>query len=627
MLPAPHYQGLLAFERQGKVSLFWRSTERSMPGIFSVESDDGRTFKKTLSFVALYRTDGTKTLLSSAPEIRSSLIDSKTVISFLDERKNTLFAVVEKNGAWKISAATDFFRAPVVLAPFKTAPRGKNGVLGFSHRDGRIITLSRSTSELGHWKDQVIVLKARPKAFDASDLSPFHAEVTKKGILVVYSAKDAQGKIGIGAALFDSERPATLLWRSDYSLWQAPIDFPSDARIIGGANAGKYFSIYIQSEEYGIEVYPIARYWETFRTAFAPTFPLPPRKKGVRIPLERFQANPVLEPIGKHSWEAFATFNPAALELDGRIHLLYRAQGYDGLSVLGYASSADGIHIDERESEPAFISTQVQHVRAGARHDDTSAYMSGSSSGGCEDPRLVEINGTVYLIYIAFDGIHPPGVALSHISKEDFLAKRWKWAKPRLISAPGQIQKNWVLFPEKIGGRYAIIHGISPKIKIEYIESVKALGNGNYIESLVSHGGRGYIEPERMLAWDNIVRGVGAPPLKTKEGWVVFYHGMDMRDPGKYKVGVMLLDLEHPEKILRRAEEPVLEPETTYENGGHKPGVIYVCGAVIKDKKIFVYYGAGDRTTGVAMTSLDAFMRDLMQNHPPTLAKMKLSKK
>lgn len=620
-----HQQGLVAFGKQGEIRLFWRSVERSIPGIFSVKSADGRTFEKRFTFVALYRPDGTKTLLAASPEIRASTFDSKTVLSLLDEQKNTLFATVEKNGAWKIVAATDFFRAPVVVLSYKVTSKKKPFFLAFSHTHGQTITLSRGTGDLTRWQDPTVVLKARKNAFDATDLSPFHTELTKKGVLIVYTAKDATGRIGIGAALFDPARPETLIWRSEYSLWQSGWDMPADTQVLGGANTGKYFSLYVQSRERGIEVYPIGRYWEAYRKPLVPTAPLPPRTKGIRIPIERYQENPVLEPISKHSWEAFATFNPAALYLDDRVHLLYRAQGYDGLSVLGYAASSDGIHIDERQTEPAFIPSEIQYEKPVVKQDD-GAYASGSSSGGCEDPRLVEIEGEIYLVYIAFDGAHPPGVALSHISKADFLAKRWRWARPRLISRPGEIQKNWVLFPEKINGQYAIIHGLSPKIKIEYLDSLKTLGDGNYIESLISHGGRGYIEAERLLAWDNIVRGVGAPPLRTPEGWVVFYHGMDMRDPGKYKVGVMLLDLKHPEKILRRALEPILEPETAYENGGHKPGVIYVCGAVIKDRKIFVYYGAGDRTTGVAMTDLDTFMADLMQNQPPTLAKMKLKK-
>ncbi len=444
--------------------------------------------------------------------------------------------------------------------------------------------------------------------------------------MIVYSAHDHAGQIVIGAALFDRKHPSTELWRSEHSLWQAPIDTPADATVIGGINIGKYFSIYLQSAEHGLETFPMARYWETYQKRVRPLPPLPPRIPGVRIPLERYSENPIIEPVVRHSWEAFATFNPAAISLAGRVHLLYRAQGYDGLSVLGYASSTDGIHIDERHTDPAFVPSEAGRpvIPHPVSTSNVPVYASGGGTGGCEDPRLVAIDDTIYLVYVAFDGSNPPGVALAHISQADFLAKRWNWTRPKLISEPGEIQKNWVLFPEKIKGQYAIIHGLSPEIRIEYLDSLQKLGDGHYIRSLKSHGGRGYIEPARLRAWDNIVRGVGAPPLKTKHGWLVFYHGMDMRDPGKYKVGVMLLDLEHPERILRRSVEPVLEPETIYENSGHKPGVIYVCGAVIKDKKLLVYYGAADRSTGVAMADLDSFLNDLLKDTPPTLRKMNL---
>jgi predicted GH43/DUF377 family glycosyl hydrolase len=622
MLSGNHYQGLLAFEKGGKVYLFWRSAERTMPGVFSLESPDGRTFKKALNFVAVYRPDGTKTILSSSPELRAGSMGNRTVLSFLDERKNTLFAEIEKNGAWKIFAATDTFRSPCVVISPKSVPTKKTPVVAFFSRDGRTISLAQSVGDLSHWIDLCDVLAARSNSFDVSHLSPLHTELTPSGIVLVYSARDHAGHIVIGAALYDRQRLTTELWRSEHSLWQAPIDTPADAKIIGGGNVGKYFSIYLQSAEHGTEVYPLARYWETYRRRIQPEFPLPLRIPGVRLPIERCSKNPIIEPEVHHSWEAFATFNPAALYLDGRVHLLYRAQGYDGLSVLGYASSSDGIRIDERQERPAFNPTVAGTSPTVPEY--RSEYVSGGGTGGCEDPRLVAIGDVIYLIYVTFDGSNPPGVALSHISRADFLAKNWRWARPKLISQPGEIQKNWVLFPEKIQGKYAIIHGLSPEIRIEYVDSLLKLGHGNFIRSLKSHGGRGYIEPARLRAWDNIVRGVGAPPLKTKHGWLVFYHGMDMRDPGKYKVGVMLLDLEHPERILRRSLEPVLEPEAIYENNGHKPGVIYVCGAVIKDDTLLVYYGAADRSTGVAMADLNTFLNSLLENTPPTLKKMNL---
>jgi predicted GH43/DUF377 family glycosyl hydrolase len=179
------------------------------------------------------------------------------------------------------------------------------------------------------------------------------------------------------------------------------------------------------------------------------------------------------------------------------------------------------------------------------------------------------------------------------------------------------MQKNWVVFPEKIRGKYAILHNISPEIRIKYLDSLEG---AIVIDSLPPRRG-----PQDRERWDSVVRGVGAPPIRTNEGWLIFYHAMDDRDPNKYKVGVMLLDLKHPETVIARSPEPVLEPETEYENYGHKHGVVYVCGAVVKNGTIFVYYGASDKTLAVASTQLDSFIKELRNAKAPKLETITLS--
>jgi predicted GH43/DUF377 family glycosyl hydrolase len=209
------------------------------------------------------------------------------------------------------------------------------------------------------------------------------------------------------------------------------------------------------------------------------------------------------------------------------------------------------------------------------------------------------------MIYVAFNGSQPPGVALTSISTENFLKRIWNWREPKLISRPGQIQKNWVIFPEKINGQFAIMHSISPKISIDYFDS---LDDGDVmIESF--HTYQQYDNKDR---WDNIMRGVGAPPLKTDYGWLVLYHAMDCHDPNRYKVGAMLLDYKNPEKILARCIQPILEPDEKYENEGYKSGVVYVCGAVIKDGKLMVYYGGADTYVVVASAPIKDFMEKLI---------------
>ncbi|MDO8469901.1 MAG: glycosidase [bacterium] len=320
--------------------------------------------------------------------------------------------------------------------------------------------------------------------------------------------------------------------------------------------------------------------------------------------LVRPEQNPIISPRSENGWEAWQTFNPGVILLDGKIHFLYRAIGKDGVSRLGYAVSHDGFTIDERLAYPVY-----EH-KTGGRTFGIYSFFSGGSWGGSEDPRLVRVDGedVLYMAYTACDnGLR---VGLTSIKVDDFINKKWKWTPPVLISPPGEVHKNWLIFPEKINGKYAILHSIKPNIQIEYVDGLEFADN-DYINSF--HGG----EP-RKGCWDKWLRGAGAPPLKTRDGWLLFYHAMD-NDWSKYKVGAMLLDLTDPTKILRRSKEPVLEPKESYENSGYKPGVVYVSGAVVKDGNLMVYYGGADNYVCVAYANLDEFLEALKKEVKPKL--------
>lgn len=336
------------------------------------------------------------------------------------------------------------------------------------------------------------------------------------------------------------------------------------------------------------------------------------RKKETTPVLHKSPENPIISPMPENVWEAWQTFNPGVILLDNKIHFLYRAIGPDGMSRLGYAVSNDGFTIDERLSYPVY-----EH-KTGKRTFNIYSFLSGGSWGGSEDPRLVRVDeeDVLYMTYTACDnGLR---VGLTSIKVDDFLNKKWQWRPPALISPPGEVHKNWLIFPEKINGRYAILHSIKPDIQIEYVDSLE-FDNKTYIESF--YGGR----PQKGC-WDKWLRGAGAPPIKTKDGWLLFYHAMD-NDWSKYKVGAMLLDLDDPTKILHRSKEPVLEPKESYENNGCKPGIVYVSGAVVKDGNLLVYYGCSDSYVGVAYAPLEEFLEALKKETKPKLKFKTLKKK
>ena len=326
--------------------------------------------------------------------------------------------------------------------------------------------------------------------------------------------------------------------------------------------------------------------------------------------------NPILRP-GNNPWTAEAVLNPAAALINDRTHLIYRAIGMDGVSRLGYASSGNGITFDKRLPYPVYVAQKPRTLPGHVQKYSPVLYPSGGSWGGCEDPRMVVIEGRLYVTFNMFDGWDFIRVAAISIAQEDFMSEQfWKWDGPHLLSRPGELHKNWVLFPEKINGKYAILHSVAPEVEIAYRDSIEDIGiTEPFIESWV--GSRGSL-PERDGSWDSNVRGAGPPPLRTDRGWLLFYHAIDRNDPGRYKLGAMLLDLVDPTKVLYRSSSPVLCPDAPYENDG-KPGIVYACGAVVRGGKLFIYYGGADKVICVATTPLKAFLDALIKGSQPSL--------
>jgi len=291
--------------------------------------------------------------------------------------------------------------------------------------------------------------------------------------------------------------------------------------------------------------------------------------------LQRYERNPILKPLHDHLWESKRVFNCAAVYEKGKVHLVYRAQGEDEVSRLGYACSSDGYHIDERFDSPIF---------SPAHHFE---------SFGCEDPRITRITDDYHMCYTAYgktrrwdrtEKIRLAQIAITSIHVNDFLGHRWNWRK-RVYPLPLVDSKNCVLFSRKFGGKYAIYHRIPPHIWVGYSDRLEDWSNSYH---------RIVMQPQET--WEGTKIGAAAPPIETDRGWLLLYHAVDLSFT--YRLGVGLIDLENPEKVTRAAT-PILEPR---EN--HERNIVFSCGAVVLDGKLFVYYGADDRTICVATCSI-----------------------
>lgn len=299
--------------------------------------------------------------------------------------------------------------------------------------------------------------------------------------------------------------------------------------------------------------------------------------------VRRFAKNPILAPNVKHPWESRAVFNPGAVDVGGKIHLLYRALSENNTSVFGYAASRDGLNFRERNPVPVYEPKEEFEMKKN------------SGNSGAEDPRLTRIGNKLYMFYTAFDGgLHPPRVAVSAIAVKDFLKKKWNWQRPVLCTTDREDDKDAALFPEKIMGKYLIFHRVGNDICADFVKSLEFYGG------LIDRA-TAVLSP-RWGNWDGRKVGITAPPLKTKKGWLLFYHGF--AEDGVYRVGAALLQRRDPRVVIDRTVLPIFEPEEAYEKEGLVPNVVFPCGIVNRRGTLYIYYGAADKVVGVATAKL-----------------------
>lgn len=468
------------------------------------------------------------------------------------------------------------------------------------------------SEDLKKWREgKKILLKTRPGKFDSFKIVPAIASVEDREIILLYYALGRDKKYAIGMASFDVNNPEKLLSRREQAIWKQ--DFADKVKPLGIVKFNDQYITYWEKEDG--EIFNIV---------------LPPfhyNQKKNKINLKKLSVNPIMSPRSENAWEALAAFNPTVFEHDGKVHILYRAMGHEAISTVGYATSLDGINIDERLDTPIYVPREDFEGAHGVVYDEklTPKYMSGGGWGGCEDARVTIIDNRVYVLYAAYNGHSEPNVAISSISLRDFKNRKWNnWTAPKLIThadlntkcsratkyvkldRPGiryTGEKDATILPEKINGKYVIFHRIWPNIVFDYVDTLDFDGK-TFLRGE-------HIIPVRPQMWDSFKICIAATPIKIKEGWLIIYNAVDKRDMSKYKLGAMILDAKDPGKVLYRCSQPILEPEEHYENGGLKYGIVFAGGALVKDGELYVYYGGSDQHTCIATHDLKDFVKKL----------------
>jgi beta-1,4-mannooligosaccharide/beta-1,4-mannosyl-N-acetylglucosamine phosphorylase len=301
----------------------------------------------------------------------------------------------------------------------------------------------------------------------------------------------------------------------------------------------------------------------------------------------RDPGNPILS-VGNWPYKANSVFNAAAAEVQGKTLLLARVEDFRGISHLTAARSDDGVTNWQIDRTPTFEAEPEKYPE---------------ELWGIEDPRItwIEEIGKWAICYTAYS---KGGPLVSLALTSDFKSFE------RLGSVMPPEDKDAALFPVKFNGLWAMLHrpvprasGLGAHIWLSFSPNLKHWGQHQEI-----------IQAREGGWWDANKIGLCAPPMETKEGWLILYHGVRMTASGSiYRLGLVLLDLENPAKVIRRTDEWIFGPKASYEREGDVDDVVFPCGWVRKGGKVFMYYGAADSRLCLATADLDELVGSVLK--------------
>lgn len=351
----------------------------------------------------------------------------------------------------------------------------------------------------------------------------------------------------------------------------------------------------------------------------------------------RHPENPIVVP-GLYPWRMATTFNPGVLlDDDGRFYLYERTAGQlrPFHCYIGMMESEDGVHFTHITDKPVL-----------------TPEMCGSKYGSVQDPRVVKMDGRYYMTFayrpFAWSS-HPTGVGVPESHESEFPGVErapfeaantgsgnvqggrpdnftrsgiavsddrihWSilaWATPEDLD-----DRDVILFPEKIGGRYAMLRRPLQWVGPEY--GVTAPSMWLTFSDDLHIWDKSVLLAKAEYPWEGGRIGGSTPPLRTDAGWLVLYHGVETLDPAVkrvcYRLGALLLDLNDPTRIIARTKNPIMEPETYYERFGlYIPNVIFPTANVVKDGTLYLYYGVCDTAIALATTPLDKLVEHVLQ--------------
>jgi predicted GH43/DUF377 family glycosyl hydrolase len=323
-------------------------------------------------------------------------------------------------------------------------------------------------------------------------------------------------------------------------------------------------------------------------------------------------------------FENDGVLNPAIMQEGNTVHVFYRAVRRGNYSTIGYAKLEGPTKVVQRNTEPLVVPSTEDEIH------------------GIEDPRIVKIDSIYYLTYCAYDGVNAlgsyatshdlvqfekKGVLVPQVTYDEF--DRYSQCCGHLNDKYGRFHvhnnvqsnpdkklllwdKNLVFFPRLINGKFTFLHRIRPDIQIASVSNLSEISD-DFWKDYIMHFNE-HILMTSIHEHEIGYIGGGCPPVETKSGWLVIYHGVhDSADGYVYSACAALLDLVDPSKEIARLPYPLFKPDLKYELTGYVNNVVFPTGTAIFDGRLYIYYGAADKRIAAASADLNELITELLQ--------------
>ncbi|MFH1857103.1 MAG: pesticidal protein Cry7Aa [Candidatus Omnitrophota bacterium] len=325
----------------------------------------------------------------------------------------------------------------------------------------------------------------------------------------------------------------------------------------------------------------------------------------------------------RNAFDNQAVLNPACvLTDDGVTHMFYRGvRRGDMVSSIGYCQLVAN-KVVKRLDQPVLF-PEYDYEKEGV-----------------EDPRIVFLDGTYYLFYTAYDGknalfAYATSTDLINFVKHGVISPRITYAEAGKLFGCSKVrekyfffesyikdrqgadillwEKDAFIFPKKINNKFALVHRILPGIQVIYFNDFKDLTDDYWREYLRDLGS--YILLESQYRFESRNIGGGCPPIETKDGWLLIYHGVEDSRQGRiYHAAAALLDLDDPTKVIGRMKRPLFSPVDEWEKCGDVNNVVFPTGTVLQDNRLYIYYGAADKLIAAKSVDMSELLTELKKS-------------